>query len=99
MNAVNHCHEVKRRENARFSRTEERAHYLSHGVGVALAVPAVALLLLLAARRGPATLIGAAVYGGALVSMYAISTTYHAIPFARARTKHVFHVLDHCAIF
>ena len=31
--------------------------------------------------------------------MYTTSTAYHAIPSARPRTKHVFHVLDHCAIF
>jgi len=86
-------------EKPRFSLTEERAHYLSHGFGIALAVPAVALLVLLAARRGPTTLIGCAVYGAALVAMYATSTIYHALPCAMRRTKHVFHVLDHCAIF
>ena len=85
--------------NARFSQAEERAHYLSHGVGVAFAVPAVALLVLLAARQSPATFIGCAVYGAALVLMYAASTAYHATPPAMPRTKHAFHVLDHCAIF
>ena len=99
MNTVSQRPEMKRSENPQFSRAEERAHYLSHGVGAAFAIPAVAFLVLLAARRGPTTLIGCAIYGGALVLMYATSTAYHMTPFARPRTKHVFHVLDHCAIF
>jgi hemolysin III len=83
----------------RFSDAEERAHYLSHAIGVACAIPAVAQLVLLATRRGTATLIGCVVYGCALVLMFGASTAYHATPFASSRTKHVFHVLDHCAIF
>lgn len=55
--------------------------------------------MLLATRRGTATLIGCVVYGCALVLMFGASTAYHATPFASSRTKHVFHVLDHCAIF
>jgi hemolysin III len=90
---------IDRIGNARFSLAEERAHYLSHGVGAAIAVPAVALLVLLAARQSLATFIGCGVYGGALVLMYAASTAYHATPPAMHRTKHVFHLLDHCAIF
>ena len=83
----------------RFSLAEERAHYLSHGLGVVFSVPAVALLVLLALQRSPATLVGCAIYGGSLVLMYAASTAYHAVPFGMPRTKHVFQILDHGAIF
>jgi hemolysin III len=83
----------------RFSLWEERAHYLSHGLGAAFSIPAVALLLVLAMRRGPATVVGCAVYGAALVLMYAASTVYHAVPFAKPRAKRAFQRLDHCAIF
>jgi hemolysin III len=83
----------------RFSLGEERAHYLSHGLGAAFSIPAVALLLLFAVHRSPETLVGCAVYGAALVLMYAASTVYHAIPFARPRTKRAFQRVDHCAIF
>ena len=93
------CDQTARSDRAHFSDAEERAHYLSHALGAACAIPAVALLVLLAARRGPTTLIGCAIYGAALILMYAASTAYHATPFARPRTKHAFHVLDHCAIF
>ena len=86
-------------EKPRFSLAEERAHYLSHAIGVACAIPAVAQLVRLAARRDAATLIGCVVYGCALLLMYAASTAYHATPFASSRTKRAFHVLDHCAIF
>jgi len=83
----------------RFSLGEERAHYLSHGLGAAFSIPGVALLLALAVQRSPATLVGCAVYGAALVLMYAASTVYHAVPHARPRTKQAFQRLDHCAIF
>jgi hemolysin III len=83
----------------RFSLSEERAHYLSHGVGAVFAIPAVALLVLLAAQRSLSTIIGCAVYGVALVLMYAASTAYHAVPFGKQRAKQIFQALDHCAIF
>jgi hemolysin III len=82
-----------------FSVGEERAHYLSHGLGAAFSIPAVALLVVLALQRSPATLVGCAVYGLALVLMYTASTAYHAMPFARPRAKRAFQALDHCAIF
>ncbi len=86
-------------ERLRFSVAEERAHYLSHALGTALSIPAVAFLIHLAVRRGAPTLIGCSVYGVTLVLMFAASTAYHAVPFGNRRTKRVLRMLDHCAIF
>jgi len=83
----------------RFSLAEERAHYLSHGLGTAFSIPAVAFLIALALRRSSVTALGCAVYGAALVLMYAASTAYHAVPGTNSRAKRVFQRFDHCAIF
>ena len=99
MYAVIRSHLTSPSEKPRFSLAEERAHYLSHAIGVACAIPAVAQLVRLAARRDAVTLIGCVVYGCALLLMYAASTAYHATPFTSSRAKRAFHVLDHCAIF
>lgn len=86
-------------QRLRFSVAEERAHYWSHGLGAAFTLPAVILLVLLAMRQSLATLVGSAVYGAALLLMFAASTAYHAAPPGRPRIKQIFQRLDHCAIF
>ena len=80
------------------TRGEEIANSVSHGVGVLLAVAAVPVLIVGAVRRGTAAdIVGASVFGAAMVLMYLTSTLYHALP--AGRSKQVFQVLDHSAIF
>jgi hemolysin III len=68
-----------------------------HG-GAALA-SLVGLILLVYRARGDATaLVGALVFGTALIVMYTISTLYHSIPW-RAEWKHRLQRLDHSAIY
>jgi hemolysin III len=76
---------------------EEIANSVSHGVGAALAVVALALLVLSAQPHGTAQVVGASVFGAAMVLLYLTSTLYHALPHSRA--KRLFQVLDHSAIF
>jgi hemolysin III len=99
LQAVNPRHELSARERPRFSVAEERAHYLSHALGAALSIPAVALLIRLAAPRGVGTFIGCSIYGVTLVLMYVASTAYHAVPFGHLRAKQLLRTLDHGAIF
>lgn len=77
---------------------EEIANSVSHGLGLVAVLVAMPFLVLAAGRRGgaPAT-IGASVFAGTVVLLYLTSTLYHALP--RSRTKRVFRVLDHGAIF
>lgn len=80
------------------SPAEEIANSITHGVGAALAVVALALLLASAARQGTARhLAGAASFGATLVILYSTSTLYHAIVAPRA--KRLFDILDHSAIY
>jgi hemolysin III len=77
---------------------EELANSITHGLGAALGLAALAVLVTLAARRGTAShVVGCAVFGSTLVLLYTASTLYHAIPHAAA--KRVLQVLDHSAIY
>ena len=77
---------------------EEIANSVSHGIGFLLALVAFAVLAVAALRRGDATQIaGATVFGTTMVLLYFTSMMFHAFPLSR--TKRVFQLLDHSAIY
>ncbi|GAC1697490.1 MAG: hemolysin III family protein [Gemmatimonadaceae bacterium] len=76
---------------------EEIANSITHGVGLAASLVALPIVIMSAQRRDRLAVVGAAVFGGSLVILYAASTLYHALPPSRA--KRVFRVLDHTAIY
>jgi hemolysin III len=81
-------------------RGEELANTLTHGVGAVLSVAGLAVLALVASRRGPAAvLVGCVVFGAALVVLYTASTLYHALGHVHERARTVLRALDHSAIF
>ena len=76
----------------------ELANSITHGLGAALSVLALVLLVVAAAVRGSARdIVGAALFGATLVLLYTMSTLYHAL--RNQRAKRVFHILDHSAIY
>jgi hemolysin III len=73
------------------------ANAITHGVGAAFALVG-AVYLIVASTRGTAwTVVGCSVFAGTLVLVYLCSTLYHSL--VRTRARHVFHVLDHSAIY
>lgn len=82
----------------RIERTaEELANAVTHGVGLALSVAGAIALVVVAVMGGSwAHVAAAAVFGGALVLLYAASTCYHAV--CRVRLKERLRLLDHLAI-
>lgn len=81
-----------------FSRAEELANSLTHGLALLVSVAALPVLVMLAVRRGDAWgIVGASVFGAALVLLYAASTVYHALPAGRA--KAFWRRVDHAAIY
>jgi len=81
-----------------YTRGEEIANSLTHGLGLALSIAGLSVLVTLAAlRRDAWTVVGCAVFGAALVLLYAASTCYHALRVRR--WKRVLRVFDHAAIF
>ncbi len=82
----------------RYTVGEEVANSVSHGVGAALSVAALVLLIVRAvADGGGARLAAALLMGIGLLVEYLFSTLYHAI--APEGAKRVFRVLDHCGIY
>ncbi len=79
-------------------RHEEVANSLTHGLGAVASTVVGTALFVLAVLRGDGWLAaGTAVFAISLVSLYTISTLYHAVPApaVKARLK----VADHCAIY
>lgn len=80
------------------SLAEEIANAVTHGIGAALSIAALVVLVVFAAIEGSAWSVAAvAVYGSTLLLVYLCSTLYHGIPHRRA--KRVLQVLDHSTIF
>lgn len=77
---------------------EEFASTVTHGVGLALSLAGLVVLVVLAALKGTAWhIVSCAIYGATLVLLYSVSTLYHAVRSPRA--KHVLRILDHGAIY
>jgi hemolysin III len=90
--------DVSGRERRPYTLGEEIANSSIHGVGVALSIAALVLLVVFATFSGDPYRLGSSiVYGVALVLEYAASTMYHAFP--QPNVKHVFKILDHCGIY
>ncbi len=82
----------------RESREEEVANALLHGVGAAMGMAVLAVMVVLSALYGTALdVVASAVFGASLVLLYTASTLYHAFPWPRA--KQVMEVMDHAAIY
>lgn len=77
---------------------EEVANALTHGIGAALGLAGLVVLVTLSAGRGDAwRVVSTAVYGATLVLLFLASALYHAVRGPRA--KRVLQVLDHAAIY
>jgi hemolysin III len=77
---------------------EELANSLTHGLGAALSIAGLVVMVVFAAKRGHAReVVGAAIFGSTLILLYLMSTLYHA--FRGPKVKLVFKVFDHSAIF
>lgn len=80
-----------------YSPGEEFAHVVTHGLGLALSVAGLVVLLAAATRGDRWVLVSTAVYGATLVVLYAGSTLYHS---ARSpRWRRVAQVIDHAMIY
>ena len=82
-----------------YSRGEEIFNMVSHIVGGGLGVVATILCVVTAARKGnPYAVVGAAVFGAMMMTLYTISSVYHGLH-PHLTAKKVLQVIDHCTIF
>jgi hemolysin III len=73
------------------------ANAITHGIGAVLAIIG-AIVLIAASTRGTARLVvSCVIFSVTLVLVYVCSTLYHSL--VRTRARHVFHILDHSAIY
>lgn len=77
---------------------EELANGITHGIGLALSVVGLVVLVVLSIVRGNAWHIaGCTTFGVTLVLLYTASTLYHS--FHAPRLKRILKILDHTAIY
>ena len=83
--------------STRYSRGEELANSITHGIGIVFAICAMAILAVFASRYGDAWhIVSCSIFGAALILLYVASTLYHAVQ--RPKAKSVLRILDHSAI-
>lgn len=81
-----------------YSKGEEIANAVTHGIGAALSVVGLVLLILFSKNYGDLWyIVSFTVYGISLVILYTESTLYHSI--TNKRMKYIFRIFDHCSIF
>ncbi|WP_227369188.1 PAQR family membrane homeostasis protein TrhA [Halomonas sp. M20] len=83
-----------------YSFIEELLHSISHGIGAALSLAGMVVLIVLASMAAHVdawTIVSVSLYGVTLVLLYTASTIYHGI--RHPRLKRIFKLLDHCAIY
>lgn len=76
---------------------EEIANSISHGIGALAAIAVTPFLIVKAIPMGAAAITGASIFGATMIVLYLASTLYHAFP--HSKTKRVFRIFDHSAIF
>jgi len=75
----------------------EKLNAVTHIVGAVLALAGAIVLVVLAALTGdPWKVVGVAIYGVTLVSLYSFSGLYHSL---RGRAKNILRELDHQSIY
>ena len=82
----------------RYSLGEEIANSITHGIGAALSIAALVLLVVFASQyRDVWRIVSFSIYGTTLIVLYLASTLYHA--FTNEKVKHFFRQMDHSCIF
>lgn len=81
-----------------YTLNEEIANSLTHGIGTALSIAGLTVLVTLAGVFGDVwRVVSFSVYGASLVLLYLFSTLYHA--FQNEKAKRIFRLFDHAAIY
>lgn len=81
----------------KYSVFEEWANSVTHGIGAALAIAGLVVMLVVAVSSGSAlSVVSASIYGASLIVMFLASTLYHAIQPDRIRK--ILRQVDHLAI-
>lgn len=81
-----------------FSKKEEMAHAITHGLGALLSVAGLVLLIVFTSIEGGAlSIVSATVFGSSMLFMYVASTVVHSLPVGK--WKDIFLIVDHASIY
>lgn len=81
-----------------YTRNEEIANAITHGIGAGLSVVALVLLIVFSENRGDKWyVISYTIYGISLLMLYLESTLYHSI--TNMKVKKLFRIFDHASIY
>lgn len=81
-----------------YSRAEELANSLSHGLGAILSIVALTLMVVMSVALDDGwRLASSIVFGTSLIVLFLASTLYHSVPGDKAKV--VLRLVDHCAIY
>lgn len=81
-----------------YTKKEEIANGITHGLGVLLGIAALVVLLVLSIKKGDTlSIVAFSVYGACFILMYLSSTLYHSI--TNEKAKKILRVFDHSSIF
>lgn len=81
-----------------YSRREEIANAITHGIGAALSIAALVLLIVFASMKGTAWhVVSFTIYGVTMMLLYVSSTLVHSFP--EGRLKDLFEIFDHSSIY
>lgn len=84
--------------NKRFSKAEELANAISHGIGLFMSIVATAVIVMFASIKGNAWLItSTAIFGATMITLYFSSTMNHSLK--QGKAKDFFHNFDQIAIY
>ena len=89
---------MKQTNIIQYSSNEEIANSITHGIGAALSIAGLTLLVVLAVIYGDAwRVVSFSVYGSTLVLLYLASTLYHSVQ--HPKVKPILRIFDHAAIY
>ncbi|KHF38818.1 PAQR family membrane homeostasis protein TrhA [Halalkalibacter okhensis] len=81
-----------------FSKGEEIANAITHGIGALLSVAALVLLIVYSSLYGSVLhIVSFTIYGVTMLLLYFSSTMVHALP--QGRVKDLFEIFDHASIY
>ena len=78
---------------------EEIFNSITHGIGAALSIAALTILIIFAVINGATALdiVGYTIYGASLIILYTMSTLYHAI--TNETAKKILRIIDHSSVY
>lgn len=90
--------EEKQLLSKRYTKKEEIANGITHGLGVLFGIVALTVLLIMSIKKGDIpSIVSFSIYGGCIILMFLSSTLYHS--FTIEKVKKILRVFDHSSIF